>query len=60
MDPYTLDRRRFLAMTGAAAADSPYPMLYYFELRDARDAAWIYPGFNADLANQPYSVVRQA
>jgi len=22
--------------------------------------AWIYPGFNADLANQPYFVVRQA
>ncbi len=40
--------------------DSPYPMLYYFELHDGGGAAWIYPGFNADLANQPYFVVRQA
>ncbi|HTC83671.1 MAG TPA: hypothetical protein VK683_04915, partial [Rhizomicrobium sp.] len=32
---------------------SPYPLQYYFVLRnDAR--AWMYPGFNASLSNQPY------
>ena len=51
---------RFRAEIPGQYTDSPYPMLYYFELRDAHGAAWIYPGFNADLANQPYFVVRQA
>jgi hypothetical protein len=58
--------------------NSPYPLEYYFELRDVaqpppagitpegggatREAgrAWLYPGFDATLANQPYFVVRQA
>jgi hypothetical protein len=42
------------------ATDSPYPLQYFFALRDARGRAWLYPGLNADLANQPYFVVRQA
>jgi hypothetical protein len=40
--------------------DSPYPLQYYFELRRDAKTAWLYPGFDADLANQPYFVVRQA
>ncbi len=43
----------------AAYADSPFPLEYYFELRDPTGAAWLHPGFNADLANQPYYVVRR-
>lgn len=39
---------------------SLYPLEYYFELRDAPDHAWLYPGFNADLTNQPYFVIRRA
>ena len=54
------DGDRFRAQIPGPYTDSPYPMLYYFVLRDTRGAAWIYPGFNADLANQPYFVVRQA
>jgi hypothetical protein len=35
---------------------SPYPLQYYFVLR--RDAqAWLHPGFNATLSNQPYFAV---
>jgi hypothetical protein len=35
---------------------SPYPLQYYFVLRnDAK--AWMYPGFNASLSNQPYYAV---
>jgi hypothetical protein len=37
--------------------DSPYPLVYFFEIRDGR-RAWLHPGFAADLSNQPYYVVR--
>lgn len=40
--------------------DSPYPLLYYFELFDDRGHAWLYPGLEEDLSNQPYFVVRSA
>jgi hypothetical protein len=33
--------------------NSPYPLQYYFELRTAK-AAWLFPGFDASLSNQPY------
>jgi hypothetical protein len=38
---------------------SPYPLQYYFVVRDEAGAR-LYPGFLADLANQPYFVVRRA
>ena len=37
---------------------SPYALMYYFELHDGNGQAWLQPGLNADLANQPYFVVR--
>ncbi|MDZ4802464.1 MAG: hypothetical protein SGI92_30265 [Bryobacteraceae bacterium] len=43
----------------AGFTDSAYPLLYYFELRDGAGHAWLYPGFEPDLANQPYFVVRR-
>ena len=43
----------------AAYTDSPYPLQYYFEFRDAPEKAWLYPGFNEDLLNQPYFVLRR-
>ena len=39
---------------------SPYPLQYFFELHNAAGRAWLFPGFAADLCNQPYFVVRQA
>jgi hypothetical protein len=36
---------------------SHYPLLYYFAVHQAGGAA-IYPGFSADLSNQPYFLVR--
>jgi hypothetical protein len=50
---------RYRAVIPADAADSPYPLQYYFALRDAAGRAWLYPGFAADLCSQPYFVVRQ-
>ncbi len=38
---------------------SPLPLQYYFELRRENEAAWLYPGFNATLSNQPYFAVWQ-
>jgi hypothetical protein len=37
--------------------DSPYPLLYYFEVEEG-GVSGIYPGFDADLSNQPYYLVR--
>jgi hypothetical protein len=42
----------------AAYTDSPYPLQYYFEFRDAPARAWLFPGFEDALLNQPYVVVR--
>jgi hypothetical protein len=60
------ERWRSLGMTefgdGMRAAipssytNSPYPLQYYFVLRNETQA-WMYPGFNATLSNQPYYAV---
>ena len=52
------DGGRYRAVIPGEYTDSAYPLLYYFQLRDLKGAAWLYPGLNADLANQPYFVVR--
>lgn len=51
---------RYRAAIPPGYTESPYPLLYFFEVREGPDAAWIYPGFQADFANQPYFVLRQA
>ncbi len=50
---------RYRATIPGGYTDSPYPLEYYFEIKRG-DSAWLYPGFNADLTNQPYYVVRRA
>lgn len=42
----------------ATYTDSPYPLQYYFEFRAAPERAWLWPGFDDKLLNQPYVVVR--
>ena len=42
-----------------AYTQSPFPLEYYFELRESPQKAWLCPGFAADLSNQPYYVVRR-
>ncbi|MBI4624778.1 MAG: hypothetical protein HY736_16370 [Verrucomicrobia bacterium] len=39
--------------------DSPYPLMYFFELHANNGQAWFSPGLTADLSHQPYFVVRQ-
>jgi hypothetical protein len=36
---------------------SPYPLQYYFVLQRGADVAWLYPGFNSTLSNQPYYAI---
>jgi hypothetical protein len=50
----------YTAEIPAEYTNSPYPLQYYFELRNDQDQAWLYPGFAPDLANQPYFVARHA
>ena len=51
---------RWVAAVPGSYTQSPYALQYLFELRDRPGRAWLYPGFEADLCNQPYFVVRQA
>jgi len=41
----------------AEYTDSIYPLQYYFQLEDGKGLAWLYPGFNKTLSNQPYFAV---
>jgi hypothetical protein len=51
---------KYRAEIPADYTDSPYPLQYYFEVREAPDKAALFPGFNTTLTNQPYFVVRRA
>jgi len=51
--------KQFRATIPADYTDSPYPLEYYFEVTEAPDKVWLYPGFSPELTNQPYFVVRQ-
>ena len=50
----------YRATIPADYTNSQYPLQYYFELKEGPQKAWLYPGFTADLTNQPYFVVRNA
>lgn len=47
----------YFAAIPAQYTESPYPLEYYFELKDRSGGAWIYPGFNKALSNQPYFAI---
>ncbi|MGB7741614.1 MAG: hypothetical protein WBL41_02555 [Terracidiphilus sp.] len=51
------DDNGFWASIPAEYTQSPYPLQYYFELRDNNGAAWLHPALNATLSNQPYFAV---
>jgi hypothetical protein len=52
--------KRCRAAIPASYTESAYPLQYYFELKEAAAKSSLYPGFSADLTNQPYFVVRRA
>ena len=53
-------QNRYAAAIPASYTASPYPLQYYFELRNGPNQAWLHPGFSSDRMNQPYFVVRRA
>jgi hypothetical protein len=52
--------KTFRATIPALYTESDYPIQYYFEMKEGSGKAWLYPGFNADLTNQPYFVVHKS
>ncbi len=50
----------FAAVIPGDYTRSEFPLEYYFEVRTADGKAGLYPGFSAELTNQPYFVVRQS
>lgn len=57
--PMTAGDESFRAVIPGPYTQSPYDLLYFFRLSTSSGKAWLYPGFAADLANQPYVVVQQ-
>jgi hypothetical protein len=53
-----VEGQTFKAEISATYTNSPYPLEYYFELRESPESACLFPGFNEKLDNQPYYVVR--
>jgi hypothetical protein len=48
---------RYVATIAAEASDSPFPLQYFFVIRDTAGSACLHPGLGADLSGQPYYVV---
>ena len=55
--PMQMRDNQYRSVIPADYTDSPFPLLYYFEVHEDGGSG-IYPGFNADLSNQPYYLVR--
>lgn len=53
------DGERYGVSIPGSYTDSAYPLAYFFTVHDASGDAWIVPGFDETLSNQPYHVVRQ-
>lgn len=49
----------YRAAIPAHYTDSPYALIYFFELRNSSGEACFVPGLNAEFSNEPYYVVPQ-
>jgi hypothetical protein len=58
--PMQANGQEYRATIPGSYTDSEYPLEYYFEIREGRASASLYPGFSTTLTNQPYFVVRRA
>jgi len=47
----------FGAAIPGAYTESAYPLQYYFEGQSGAGEAWVYPGLNSTLSNQPYYAI---
>ncbi|GAA2093792.1 hypothetical protein GCM10009841_03760 [Microlunatus panaciterrae] len=53
------DGERQAASIPACYTDSAYPLTYFFTVHHRTGDAWLVPGLDRTLSNQPYHVVRQ-
>ena len=53
----TIQSGRHTAAIPADYTKSDYALEYYFELENGKGEAWMYPGFNKTLSNQPYFTI---
>jgi hypothetical protein len=51
---------RHAAVIPADYTMSDYALQYYFELESGNNQAWMYPGFNKTLSNQPYFAIKRS
>ncbi|MEK3725574.1 hypothetical protein [Paenibacillus sp. FSL H8-0034] len=56
--PMSNENGVYKAVIPGSYTDSPYPVLYYFELTNEQGAVWLEPGLAANLSNQPYYVLQ--
>lgn len=54
IEPMSKENDEWRFTIPAGFTDSEFHLLYFFEINDSDGNAWIYPGFDDDLANQPY------
>lgn len=58
--PMQADGRLWRGAIPSEYTDSPYPLQYYFELKESPELATLYPGLGDQLTGQPYFVMRRA
>jgi len=56
--PMEAGRTAYRTSIPGAYADSPFPLQYYFEVRDGSEAALLFPGLTLECNCQPYFLVR--
>lgn len=50
----------FTVTIPSSYTDSPYPLIYLFEVESKDSPKKLFPGFNESMCNQPYYVIRQS
>lgn len=57
--PMQVKGRVWTGTISSEYTQGPFPLQYYFELKETSESATLYPGFGALLNRQPYFVVRK-
>ncbi|WP_219419243.1 hypothetical protein [Pseudonocardia nigra] len=50
---------RYRTIIPGSYTDSSYPLAYFFTVHHESGDAWLHPGLDETLANQPYHIIRQ-
>lgn len=51
------EQSNFTAAIPSDYTNAKFPLQYYFSLESRGEVAWLYPGLNATLSNQPYFAI---